>query len=136
MGGNRCPTTRSRSAPRRCALDAEIGDRLTGKSPAGDAEYMVVGRVVVPTVSDPQAVADGAIMTGPGLARIENGDNLSSSIAPVVRFRPGIDRARAVRQLDALPGIGQPGNGFVPVAMPLEVRRVEQLAPLPPPLGA
>jgi FtsX-like permease family len=113
------------------ALDAQIGDRLTGKSPAGDAEYRVVGRVVVPTVSDPQALADGAIMTGAGLARLANGDSLNSSIAPVVRFRAGVDRGKAERELETLPGIGRPGNGFVPVATPLEVRRVEQLDRLP-----
>lgn len=113
------------------ALDAKVGDRVTGKSPVGNAQYTIVGRVVVPSVVDPQAVADGAIMTGPGLARLENADNLSSNIAPVVRFRAGVDRAKAERELDALPGIGRPDHGFVPVATPLEVRRVEQLDRLP-----
>src|SRR5207244_339985 len=44
------------------ALGVHIGDRVTGRTRAGPADYRVVGQVVVPALSDPQAVAAGAVL--------------------------------------------------------------------------
>jgi predicted lysophospholipase L1 biosynthesis ABC-type transport system permease subunit len=93
--------------------------------------YRIVGRVVIPSVVDPAAVADGALMTGAGLGRLENAGNLSAGVAPVVHFRPGGDRAAAEREIERMPGVGRPGNGILAAHPPLEVRRVEQLDRLP-----
>jgi hypothetical protein len=114
------------------AIGAHIGDRVTGKSPEGDAEYRIVGRVVVPSLVDPEAVADGAVFTGAGLARLENRDNLSASAVPVVRFRSGADATRAGEQIDRLPGVGRDGGpGLIRTRVPLEVERLHQINRVP-----
>jgi hypothetical protein len=114
------------------ALGVSIGDRVTGESPLGEVEYRVVGRVVVPTVIDPQAVSDGAVFTGAGLLRLEAPGNLSASVAPVVRFRPDVDLDRASQQIESLPGVGRAGQpGLRRPVVPLEVERVEQLDRIP-----
>ena len=92
------------------ALGVEIGDRVTGQSPVGKVQYRVVGRVVIPSVVDPEAVADGAVFTGAGLVRLETPNNLSASVAPVVRFRPGVDVARAAAADRPAPGRRSPGK--------------------------
>ena len=112
-------------------LKLQMGDHVT-KSPAGDVRLRIVGRVVVPSVIDPQAVADGAILTGAGLGRLENPDNLSVSLAPVVRFRSGVDPDRARGRSSGSPKVGGDTNsGVLPVTAPLEVERIEQLDRLP-----
>ena len=114
------------------ALGVSIGDQVTGESPKGVVKYRVVGRVVVPTLIDPEAVADGAVFTGDGLRRLETRDNVSASAAPVVRFRPGIDRVRASQQIDRLPGVGRPGGpGLRRPRVPLEVERLHQINRIP-----
>lgn len=118
------------------ALGVEIGDQVTGQSPVGEVKYRIVGRVVVPSLDDPQAVADGAVFTGPGLLRLENPENVSASVVPVVRFRPDVDVARAGREIDRLPGVGRPGGpGLLPPRVPLEVERVQQIERVPFALG-
>lgn len=114
------------------AIGARIGDRVTGSSPEGDFEYRIVGRIVVPSLTEPQAVADGAVFTGSGLVRLETRENVSASAAPVVRFRSGVDQARAAQQIDRLPGVGRPGNaGLLRPRVPLEVDRLQQVDRVP-----
>jgi hypothetical protein len=113
------------------AIGASVGDTVVASSPVGTVRYRIVGRVVIPSVVDPAAVADGALMTGAGLGRLENAGNLSAGVAPVVHFRPGGDRAAAEREIERMPGVGRPGNGILAAHPPLEVRRVEQLDRLP-----
>lgn len=112
-------------------LGLGIGDRVKGESPAGKVTYRIVGRVVVPSLDDPQAVADGAVFTGAGLLRLEEPQNVSASVVPVVRFRPGVDVARAGRQIDRLPKVGVQGPGLLTPRVPLEVERVEQIERVP-----
>jgi putative ABC transport system permease protein len=119
------------------ALGVRLGDHVTGKSPVGNVEYRIVGRVVVPTLVDPQAVADGAVFTGAGLLRLETPDSVSAGVAPVVRFRGGVDVARAGQEIDRLPGVGRPGGpGLIPPPVPLEVERVQQIDRVPLALAA
>jgi putative ABC transport system permease protein len=114
------------------ALHRRIGDHVTGRTRAGAVRYRVVGEVAVPELSDPQAVADGAVLTGEGLHRLIDENNGSASWYLVARFRPGIDQAAAVARIHALPGVGgfeQPG--VVGVGVPLEVERLDQIHRMP-----
>jgi hypothetical protein len=87
---------------------------------------------VIPSLVDPQAVADGAVFTGDGLARLEEPRNVSVSVAPVVRFRPGVDREAATRRIDALRGVGRAGSpGLTRTPVPLEVDRLQQVDRIP-----
>jgi hypothetical protein len=119
------------------ALGISIGDRVVAESSEGRQRYRVVGRVVIPSLVDPQALADGAVFTGDGLAQLEEPENVSVSVAPVVRFRPGADQAAVVRRIDALPGVGRDGSpGLARTAVPLEVERLEQVDRIPLALAA
>jgi hypothetical protein len=114
------------------ALDVEIGDDVTAGSSGGDRRYRVVGRAVVPSLVDPQAVADGAVFTAAGLARIEPEGNVSAGVVPAVRFRADVDPARAIREIDALPGVGREGGpGLLRNEVPLEVERLQQIDRIP-----
>jgi FtsX-like permease family len=114
------------------ALGISIGDRVVAESSVGQGRYRVVGRVVIPSLVDPQAVADGAVFTGDGLARLEEPQNVSVSVAPVIHFRPGVDRGAAARRIDALPGVGRSGGpGLTRTPVPLEVDRLQQVDRIP-----
>jgi hypothetical protein len=118
------------------ALHREIGDRVTARTRSGSSGFRIVGRVAVPALSDPQAVADGAVFTGAGLERLVSGDDTSTSAELLVRFRPGADKVAAAARIRKLPGIGgfdQPG--VVAVAAPLEVERLDQIDRMPLVLG-
>jgi putative ABC transport system permease protein len=92
---------------------------------------------VIPTLIDPQALADGAVFTGDGLALLEEPNNVSVSVAPVIRFRTRADRAAATGRIDALPGVGRDGGpGLVRSEVPLEVERLEQVDRIPLALAA
>jgi hypothetical protein len=114
------------------ALGVGIGDEVMAGASTGNARYRVVGRVVVPSLVDPQAVADGAVFTGAGLAKIEPEGNVSASVVPAVRVRDDVDRARAIREIEALPGVGREGGpGAVRNEVPLEVERLQQIDRIP-----
>lgn len=114
------------------ALGVHLGDQVTARGGARTARYRVVGRVVVPSVGDAQAVADGAVFAGAGLSRLETTNSGSTSASIVVRWRPGVDPVAAARRLDRLRGIvgfGQPG--VARVAVPLDVDRLAQTDRMP-----
>jgi putative ABC transport system permease protein len=118
------------------ALDARFGDRVTAQSSGAKFDYRIVGRVVVPSLAEPQAVADGAVFTGAGLDRLDIQGDVSGSSAFVVRFRAGVDRAQAARRIARLPGIGEFGLPKVASAeIPLDVERLRQIDRIPPALG-
>jgi hypothetical protein len=112
------------------ALDLDIGDRATVHSGDTTSDYRVVGRVIVPRLLDPQAIADGAVFTGAGLSRLDlSGDN---SWQVVVRFAEGVDSTAELAQIAALPNVGNFfGEQVFPTEMPLEVERLEQVDRIP-----
>lgn len=112
------------------ALGVGIGDVVRGRGNGRALRYEVVGRVAVPTVAAPQAVADGAVLTGRGLDPLDTPGDADGEATLLVRFRPGTDAARTAVRLERLPGIGD-APGVTPTAVPLEVERLEQVTPVP-----
>jgi hypothetical protein len=124
----RAPRTDSEVALGADTIDASghsLDDRVRITGPARARTYRIVGQTVVPGLSDPSPLADAAVFTAAGLARLGDGNggwNL------VVRFTPGVPRADAVRRLRALGGTqGQP---LAPI-VPAEIDRVERIDALP-----
>ena len=132
----RAPRARDELALGTTTLDtigASIGDRVRGEGPGGSEAYTIVGRVAVPSLGNStQALADGAIFTGAGLDRLDDPAAELSDDWVVVRFRPDADRRAAERRFARLPGVGDPEeSGVAPVAVPLEVRRLQQVNDVP-----
>jgi putative ABC transport system permease protein len=118
------------------SLHAHLGDQVVGRTRAGTARFRVVGTVAVPMLSDPQAVADGAVLTGRGLDQLDDPHDTNAELAFLVKFRPGVDERAAIARIRRLPGIGRFGEGDV-VRRPrrLEVVRLEQVDRIPLVLG-
>jgi putative ABC transport system permease protein len=115
-------------------IHRSVGDTVRIASPEGTHVYRVVGRVVLPLLSgtsDTQAIAEGAVVTGPAFAQINRDDSSTPVVA--IRWHPGADEAAARRRLAELPE----GVRFFPGRrVPLEVERLEQVNALPWVLGA
>ena len=112
-----------------------IGDRVKIAGPEQTRTFRVVGRVVLPWLgndADVQSIADGAVLTGRGLARLSGPQDISSAQF-VVRWRPGTDVAAARKRFEALP---ERLTALQPAQVPLEVKRLDQLDVLPWILGA
>jgi hypothetical protein len=112
-------------------LGKSIGDTTRGRGPDGTAQYRIVGQAVFPTLADPQALADGASMTGAGLSRIFDNNNSSNRFL-VGRFTPGSDHAAVEHRIAAVPGLGKPAISTVPV----EIDRLRHISWLPAMLAA
>ena len=69
-----------------------IGDEVNVQGPGGSATYRIVGRVVIPSLGDSQAVADGAILTGAGLDRLDDPASELSHAWVVATIADGGDR--------------------------------------------
>jgi len=114
------------------AMHKHVGDIVHGRSPSGKSfEYRIVGRIVLPTLDDPQALADGAAFTGPGLLRIFDSNSKSQRYL-VGSFTPGIDRAAVEHRIAAIPQLGNPAGPTVAV----EVDRLRKIEWLPMTLTA
>ncbi len=107
------------------AAGRSVGDRVRITGPDRAGTYRIVGKVVMPGVSDPTPLADAAVFTAAGLARL-GGANGGWNF--VVRFAPGVDRASAVRRLRA---IGGPDGKPLAPTVPIEVDRVQRIDGLP-----
>jgi predicted lysophospholipase L1 biosynthesis ABC-type transport system permease subunit len=114
-------------------LGVEIGDTVRIAGSNATRSFRVVGRVVLPLfkgTSDVQAIADGAAVTGPGVASIYHDDSTTPLV--VLRWRPGADVHAAKQRLSARP------QQIVPIfgpKIPLEVDRLQQADALPWVLG-
>ena len=108
----------------------EVGDRVRITGPDRVSTFRVVGQSVVPGISDPSPPADAAVFTAAGLARL--GD-ANGGWDLVVRFAPGVDRARATRVLREIGG-----DTGVPLSprVPTEIDRVRRIDGLPVALAA
>jgi ABC-type lipoprotein release transport system permease subunit len=107
------------------AAGVSVGDHLRITGPSRTSTYRIVGQSVMPGISDPAPLADSAVFTSAGLARL--GDS-NGGWDFVVRFAPGVDRAHAMHVLRAIGGAGG-----VPIAarVPTEIDRVRRIDGLP-----
>jgi len=112
------------------AANRSVGDRVRISGPDRTRSYRIVGQVVMPGISDPTPLADAAVFTAAGLARLGNSNG---GWELVVRFAPGIDRARVVHRLRVLAG---PGGGPLVPTVPAEIDRVHRIDGLPIALAA
>lgn len=110
------------------ALDARIGGRFTSRGQRLGARYRVVGRVVVPPVGPSQAIADGAVFTGPGLQRLDTPSQTNASTLIVIRFREGIDHRAAIARIRRMPDAGTVSDA--PVALPNTPLEIDRLHPI------
>ena len=143
MRGTIAPTVLDGRAPRTAreiglgtdtldTLQRQIGDRVRMQGPGGTAQFRIVARVVIPSLGDAQAVADGAILTGAGLDRVDE-PSAELSHAWVVATTADHADPRAIEQrLARLPDVGDPETiGIEAPRLPLEVRRLQQVDNLP-----
>jgi hypothetical protein len=116
------------------AVHAEIGDTVRIAGPDHTHRFRVVGRVALPSfrgTSDIQAIADGATLTGRGVASITSDDSTPPVV--VLRWRRGADIRAAEARIRHRPHQVAPVFG---PRIPLEVDRLEQVDTLPWLLGA
>jgi hypothetical protein len=103
------------------ALHKHIGDTVAVRSANGERTFTIVGRVIMPTLGQAQPVADGATMTGDGLAPLFDSNLFFRYFAGT--FAPGND-LESVRR--GLAGIEQLSRAEAPT-IPVEVQRVRQV---------
>lgn len=137
LRGHLGPTIVSGRAPRRAdevALGAKtlersgssIGDRLTLTAPDGPARYRIVGRAVMPWFDDAQPLADGLVLTGAGLDRLDDPTDFDGYAELVANWTPGDDVGAASARVVA-DGVDR----LVAARVPVEVARVDQVKALP-----
>jgi hypothetical protein len=113
-------------------MHKSIGDIVRGRGPhSTTADYRIVGRIVLPKLGDPQALADGAAFTGKGLLRVFDPNSASNRFL-VGRFAPGVDRNAVEQRITAIPNLGNPTGPAVAV----EVDRLRQIDWFPATLAA
>jgi hypothetical protein len=109
---------------------AELGDTVSANGRDGPVRFRVVGQVAFPSVDDPVALADGALLTPAGLRRIDDLHDLEGFQRNLVRFAPGVDVVAARRRLQRLGNEGAGNPAFGP-RLPSEIERLRQLEALP-----
>ncbi len=112
------------------AAGRAVGDRVRVTGPDRTSTYRIVGQTVVPSLADPEPLADAAVFTAAGLARL--GD-ANGGWDFVVRFAPGVDHAQAMPALRAIGGTA--GTPLTP-SVPVEIDRVRRIDGLPIALAA
>ncbi len=109
------------------AAGKRIGDTVSVRGPHGNVHYRIVGQALFPTFDNSaSALGDGAAFTGPGLARIFDG-NGSSNRYLLGRYRPGANRTTTSRSIAAIPRLSSFGADIVP----LEVDRLRHIGWFP-----
>lgn len=106
-----------------------VGDRVRITGAERASTYRVVGQTLMPGLSDPSPVADAAVFTAPGLARLGDANGGRNFL---VRFAPGVDRADAVRRLRE---VGGREGAVASPTVPAEIDRVHRIDGLPIALG-
>ncbi len=113
------------------ALHKHVGDTVAGHGPSGAPTYRIVGRVVFPTLDQAQALADGGVFTDAGLIRIFDSNNTANRYL-LFSLAPGADHRAVVRHIAAIPALGPPTRG----PLPIEISRVQHVDWLPTALAA
>jgi ABC-type lipoprotein release transport system permease subunit len=111
------------------ALHKHVGDSVRARGPNGVRTYRVVGRIVLPTIGDPQPLADGASFTAAGLTPLlQPEENQTHSL--LTRIAPGADRAATKRRVAALTARYSALSDYPGPAgttTPVEVERLPQI---------
>jgi hypothetical protein len=108
-------------------LGRRVGDTVTSLGVDGARRLRIVGRAAFPS-SDQDSLADGAGLTAAGYDGLETSQDFTDL---VLRWAPGTDGNAAQRRLEE-----QLGRGTFTVVQPAEVQNLEQVAWVPPTLGA
>ena len=119
------------------AVHRHVGDRVRIESARGLRSYRIVGRVVSPTIEDPQPLDDGAAFTGHALNLIDEPDQTGGegSWKLIVRFAPNADKPATTKHLRSIAGNIESSTSAGP-AVPAEIDRVRQIDGLPIALAA
>ena len=124
---------RAPAAPDEVALGADtladaghgLGDRVRITGPDHSRTFRIVGQAVLPSISDPEPLADAAVFTGSGLARL---GEATGGWELVARLAPGVTLADAIRAVRPISGpVGTPLTAPVPA----EIDRVRRIDGLP-----
>ena len=107
------------------AAGRSVGDRVRISGPERTRTYRIVGQVVMPGLSDPSPLADAAVFTAPGLARLGDSNGGWNLVAT---FAPDVARARAVHRLQELAAADE---GPLAPKVPVEIDRVQRINGLP-----
>ena len=114
-------------------LHAHIGDLVPARGPNGTRNYRIVGRIVFPTLGEPQPLADGAAFTAAGLIPIINAGSNESHFL-LARLAPGTDRAAILRQVNVLilrNAANRDLSGTGGSTTPVEIKRLQQIGWFP-----
>jgi ABC-type lipoprotein release transport system permease subunit len=103
-------------------LDKAIGDTVQVHGRTTQREYRIVGRAVFPTFGTAQPLGDGAVFTGAGYAPLFDQNLFNRHF--VGRFAPGVDRAAALRTINAIEQLDVPTTAVKPV----EIERIEEIS--------
>ena len=112
------------------AVGKSIGDEVSVAGPRGTRRFRIVGQVALPTFEDPQALADGAVLSAPGIRRLLPRRTEALEYWTLVRL--GSDRPAHPQSRDLARG---PARVLRP-QVPLEIDRLRELDQLPEILGA
>jgi ABC-type lipoprotein release transport system permease subunit len=106
------------------AIHKHIGQTVTVHGNGATRDFVIVGRVVLPSLSieDLQPLADGASFSGAGIRRIaEEGANQTHFV--LVKLAPGADREVVARRMKAIPE----SKDFGAPRTPVEINRLKQI---------
>ena len=106
------------------ALDKKLGDTVTVSGRDQHLRYRIVGRTVLPSLGQPQSLADTALFTADGFAPLFDQNVFSRYF--VGSYASGGDRASAQHDIDAIPQLGPATSSKVPVEID-HVRRIDWL---------
>ncbi len=108
------------------AIGNHIGDTVVARGHKGSARFRIVGQIVLPTLGEVQALADGAAVTAGGFGKIyAPGGNETQFL--VARGTPGASRSTLEARFGKVPGIRFVGGARASV----EVVRLEQIHLVP-----
>jgi ABC-type lipoprotein release transport system permease subunit len=116
-------------------IGKSVGDVVRAAGPGGTHTYRIVGRAAFPKLDVVQPVANGAVLTGSGMALIvDPSDTNTTSHYVLVRASSRTPRLVAERRVT---GSSQYGiEGPITPSVPVEVNRLQQIGWLPATLGA
>jgi len=114
-------------------LGKRIGDTVHAEGPDGSHDYRIVGRAAFAKLDVPQSLANGAVLTGPGLEAILDHYNPTNGTGYlVVRVEPGATLATVEHRVAVMPAVERPFGSSVPV----EIDRLRHVDWLPITLAA
>jgi ABC-type lipoprotein release transport system permease subunit len=112
-------------------LGKRIGDHVRGRGPNGAVTYLIVGRMVLPIMSESQPLADGALLTARGFDRVFDPSSNQTGYY-LGRFSPGADRAAVARRISTDRSL----TGFTGPMVSVEVGRLGEIDWFPLTLAA